>query len=174
MKKTIQLVTLIAFVFAAFTVSAQGVRPIKLGHIETGKLMEIMPEVKKAEEGMKTKAEEFQKTFDTMQAKWETLLKEYQENEKTYSEPKKKDMQQELQDLQRRMQRFEEEAGQQLQAARESLLKPIFDKIQNAIKQVGNENGFTYIFEMGSNAISYASPTSEDVLPLVKKKLGLL
>jgi outer membrane protein len=174
MKKSIELMTLIAFVFAAFTASSQNVKPIKLGHIETGKLMEIMPEVKKAEESMKAKGAEFEKDYDALIAERATLIKEYQENEKSYSEPKKKDMEQRLLSLNERIQRFEQIAGEQLQATRDELLKPIIDKIQSAIKKVGDENGFTYIFEMGTGVIIYAAPTSEDVLPLVKKKLGLL
>jgi outer membrane protein len=174
MKKSIRLVTLVAFVFAAFTASAQTVKPIKLGHIETGKLMEIMPEVKKAEESLKIKQDEVQKDYEAMETRRLALIKDYQENEKTYSELKKKDLEQEMQGLIERMRRFEQQAGELLQTTQEDLLKPILDKIQKAVKQVGDENGFTYIFEMGRGAIIYTSPTSEDVLPLVKKKLGLL
>lgn len=46
-------------------------------------------------------------------------------------------------------------------------------KATNAIKEVAKENGFTYIFDMSSGAILFASETSEDILPLVKKKLGI-
>jgi outer membrane protein len=159
---------------AAVTVSAQSVKPIKLGHIETSKLMEIMPEVKKAEVAIKAKEDEFQKTFEEMATQRIALVKDFQENEKKYSDVKKDALKQEVGDLERRMQQFEENAGVQLRSTQEELFKPIFEKIRKAIKQVGDENNFTYIFEMGSNAISYTSPTSEDVLPLVKKKLGLL
>jgi outer membrane protein len=165
--------TLVAFVFAGFTASAQSVKPIKLGHIETGKLMEIMPEVKKADETLKAKEEEFQKLYGEMGAKGLELNKELQEKGATYSELKKKNLEQELRDISQRMQSFEEMAGEQMRTTRIELLTPILEKVQKAIKQVGDENGFTYIFEM-ENAIRYASPASEDVLPLVKKKLGLL
>ncbi|MDR2414355.1 MAG: OmpH family outer membrane protein [Odoribacteraceae bacterium] len=174
MKKSIQLVMLVAFVFAAVTVSAQSVKPIKLGHIETEKLMEIMPEVKKAEGTARAKGEEYQKTLEEMLTQRITLVKDYQDNEKTYSEVKKKSLEQEIADLERRIQQFRENAEVNLRSTQEELFKPIFEKIQKAIKQVGDENSFTYIFEIGSGAINYVSPASEDVLPLVKKKLGLL
>jgi outer membrane protein len=166
--------TLLAFMFAAVTASAQSVKPIKLGHIETSKLLEIMPEYKKAEETMRLKTEEIRKDFAALEARWQSLVQEYQTNGKNYSEPKREDAEKELNDLRDRMMRFEENAGAQLQTTREDLMRPIFEKIQNAIKQVGDDHGFTYIFEMGSGALNYASPSSEDVLPLVKKKLGLL
>jgi outer membrane protein len=40
-----------------------------------------------------------------------------------------------------------------------------------AIKTVGKENGFTYIHDQA--ALLYAADNSEDILPLVKKKLGI-
>ncbi len=57
--------------------------------------------------------------------------------------------------------------------ARDELLHPIYEKATNAIKEVGKENGFTYIFDLNSGGVVYVAETSEDVLPLVKKKLGL-
>ena len=52
-------------------------------------------------------------------------------------------------------------------------MQPIMDKALNAIKAVGKENGFTYIFDMSQGGILFNADNTEDVLPLVKKKLGL-
>jgi outer membrane protein len=172
MKRSIQLVTLVAFVFAAFTVSAQSVKPVRFGHVDTRQLMEIMPDVKKARATLQAKGDELQKDLEAMEAKGMALYKEYQDNEKTYSDLKRQSSQQEIQELGNRIQRFREVAEEQLRTTEEELLKPIYEKMQNAIKQVGDENNFTYIFDVG--AIVYVSPSSEDILPLVKKKLGLL
>jgi len=43
----------------------------------------------------------------------------------------------------------------------------------NAVNDVAEENGFTYIFDAGMGALVYTSPDSQDILPLVKTKLGL-
>ena len=37
---------------------------------------------------------------------------------------------------------------------------------------MGKENGYTYIFDAGVGAVLY-SQDSDDIMPLVKKKLGL-
>ena len=50
-------------------------------------------------------------------------------------------------------------------------MNPIVTKAMDAIKAVGKENGFTYIYDNG--ALLYTAETAEDILPLVKKKLGL-
>ena len=45
-------------------------------------------------------------------------------------------------------------------------------KQQQAIADVAKENGYSYIFDVSAGALLY-QPDSDDILPLVKKKLGL-
>jgi outer membrane protein len=79
----------------------------------------------------------------------------------------------ELQDILQRIQNFQVEAEQDLARQRAELLRPIQEKAFKAVNEVAEENGFTYIFDMGTGAVLYASDNTEDILPLVKKKLGL-
>ena len=53
------------------------------------------------------------------------------------------------------------------------LFKPIYDKAMAAIKNVAEENNFTYIFDVSSGVILFHSNDSQDVTPLVKAKLGI-
>ena len=163
MKNTIKVFVLVALTLAAMSVSAQ----VKLGHIETQKLIQAMPEWTAA-----------QKTFEEEQKKVNTELNgltklaEYSEKMKTYSEAMRATTEEELQGLQQRIQRFQETAMAQLEKTQNDLMQPVMEKALNAIKEVGKENGFTYIFDMNAG-ILYAAENSQDVLPLVKKKIGL-
>ena len=51
-------------------------------------------------------------------------------------------------------------------------LEPILSKARKAIEDVATEGGFTYIFDKSQGSILYAQE-SENILPLVKKKLKL-
>ena len=55
----------------------------------------------------------------------------------------------------------------------QELMMPIITKINQAIKKVGDENGFTYIIDNAANIIPYVSPNAENVLPLIKKALNI-
>ena len=68
--------------------------------------------------------------------------------------------------------KFEQDMVKQIQDKRNELLQPIYDKVNAAIKSVATENGYTFIFDVGSGAILYAEE-SADVSALVKAKLGL-
>ena len=64
-------------------------------------------------------------------------------------------------------------ASQDIQKQQEALFAPIQQKLMDAIKSVGAEGKFTYIFDLAYPIVIYQGAPSEDVTPLVKAKLGL-
>lgn len=169
MKNMIKLVAVVAFLLTAMGVSAQ----VKLGHIETQKLIQAMPEMAAARKTMETKQAEIEKELTNMQEQFKVKLDEYSKNGKTMSDVIRASKEQELQELQQRIQSFQQIAMDNLEKTQAELMQPIMDKALNAIKAVGKENGFTYIFDMSQGGILFNADNTEDVLPLVKKKLGL-
>ena len=81
---------------------------------------------------------------------------------------------QEIDQLQQRIQNFREMAAKDLQTQQQAKVAPIIEKINKAIQAVGEKEGFTYIYDISQGNILYFNPTQcIDVLPLVKKELGL-
>lgn len=169
MKNTIKLIVVVAFTLAAMGVSAQ----IKLGHIDSQKLIQAMPEMTAAQKTLQDKQAEVEKELTNMKEQFTTKLNDYSQNAKNYSDVIRASKEQDLQDLQQRIQRFQEIALDNLEKTQKELMQPIMDKALNAIKEVGKENGFSYIYDMSAGIILFAADNTEDVLPLVKKKLGL-
>ena len=164
-----KLVAVVAFLLTAMGVSAQ----VKLGHIETQKLIQAMPEMAAARKTMETKQTEIEKELTNMQEQFKMKLDEYSKNGKAMSDVIRASKEQELQELQQRIQSFQQIAMDNLEKTQAELMQPIMDKALNAIKAVGKEHGFTYIFDLSQGGILYTADNTEDVLPLVKKKLGL-
>lgn len=169
MKNMMKWIAVIAFVCGAMGVSAQ----VKLGHIETQKLIQAMPEMAKARETMEAKQSEIEKELTNMQEQFKAKLEEYSKNGKTMSDVIRAAKEQELQELQQRIQSFQQIAMENLEKTQAELMQPIMEKAMNAIREVGKENGFTYIFDLSQGGILYNAENTEDVLPLVKRKLGL-
>ena len=167
MKTTMKLMMLVAFIFTAMGVSAQ----VKLGHIDAQKLISIMPETIAAQKQMEQKQAEMEKELMNMQEKFQAEVAEYEKNAKTYSEAMLATKQQDLQEMQQRILRFQELASAELKKKQQELMTPIINKAMETIKTVGKENGFTYIHDQA--ALLFAADNSEDVLLLVKKKLGI-
>lgn len=169
MKNMIKLFVVAVFTMAAMSVSAQ----VKLGHIETQKLIQAMPEMAAAQKTLQDKQTEVEKELTNMKEQFQAKLTEYSEKANTYSDMIRASKEQELQELQQRIQRFQEMAVSDLEKSQKDLMQPIMDKALNAIKEVGKENGFSYIYDMSAGVILFAAENTIDVLPLVKKKLGL-
>ena len=167
MKNMMKLMVLLAFIFTAMGVSAQ----VKLGHIDIQKLIPTLPETVAAQKQLETKQAEIEKELVSMQEAFQAKVAEYEKNAKTYSEVVLANKQQELHEMQQRIIRFREIATNELQKTQQDLMNPIINKVMEAIKAVGKENGFSYIFDVAT--LVFMSDNSEDVLPLVKKKLGI-
>ena len=146
---------------------------VKLGHIDSNKLLSIMPEKEEAEKKIQTQASEYDSQIKKMEAEYRTLVEDYVSKESTLSDVIKADKQKAIQDLQTRVRDFNAFAQKELQKKQTELLEPIFNKATKAIKDVGTENGFTYIFDISTGVVLFQSDNSIDVMSLVKAKLGL-
>lgn len=169
MKKGI-IILAAALIACCGTTFAQ--KNVKLGHINSNELMEIMPGKDSAQTVLKKEVEEMEEQMRLMQAELETAYNNYQDKKSGWSELIRQNEERRIQDMDTRIKQFAQDAQQTLQQRQEQLMQPIVDRAKNAIEAVAKENGYTYIFDSGVGALLYQQD-SDDIMPLVKKKLGL-
>lgn len=167
MKKLFIIISLL--LVSSFVFSQQ---KLKLGYVDSNELIKIMPGKDSAQAKYDEYAKMVESQYKKMQAEFETLYQDYLANEKTYTELIKSTKQKELQDMQERIKSFEMSAQQDMQSKQQELLKPIIEKAKKAIEEVAKENGFTYIFDVGSGSLLFYE-AGENIMPIVKKKLNL-
>lgn len=162
-----------ALLLAPFSLSAQ--KPVKLGHIDSQKLLMAMPESDSAQKKLQMVEKEFQSTLEELQVEFNRKFKTYQDNYTTMTELIRATRESELNELSERIQNFQAQAQQEYEKQRVELFRPIQEKAKKAVDSVAEENEFTYVFDIspGVGAIVYSSPETADILPLVKKKLGI-
>lgn len=156
----------------AFGGSTMAQKNIKLGHINSNELMEIMPGRDTAMNLLQKEVDDIKAEMEAMQKEYETKVNDYLAKKDQLSELIRKAKESDIQEMQSRMEKYQENAQTLLQERQEQLLKPIVDRAKAAIEEVGKENGYTYIFDSGLGTLLY-SQDSDDIMPLVKKKLGL-
>ena len=144
----------------------------KLGYIDSNELLEMMP----GKDSIQTVLQDYGKMLETqlqtMYAEYQTKVQDYQTNASTMSDIIRQTKEKELADLETRIQTFQQQADTDLQNKQVELLQPLLDKAKNAINAVAKENGYTYIFDVGTGAFLYYE-TGDNILPKVKAKLGL-
>ena len=156
----------------AFGGSAMAQKNIKLGHINSNELMQIMPGRDSAQAALQKDVEDLQAEMETMKKEYENRVNDSLAKKDQLSELIRKTKESDLQAMGARIEEFQQNAQKQLEERQEALLKPLIDRAKKAIEEVGKENGYTYIFDAGVGAVLY-SQDSDDIMPLVKKKLGL-
>ncbi len=165
---------LAVFAFVCLITSSYAQKTPKFGHIDSNVLLELMPEKDSAQIKLQRIADDIEKQFEAMKNEYNVKLEEYLalSQDDAVSDLVKQTNAEALQDLQVRIEKYQTKAQQNLEENRTELFKPIIEKAKTAISSVAKENGYTYVFDSGLGIILYSEP-SDDILPLVKKKLGI-
>ncbi len=142
----------------------------KIGYINSEALMGSMPEMEKANK-------ELQDYEQSLQNQYTDLAKEAQDKVTQFGidsaklTPSMKEIKRtELVKLVSRVQNYQAEAQDNMQKAKQDKYGPIQQKAIEAIKSVAKKNGYAYVLEAGTLLVM---PPSDDILPLVKKELGI-
>jgi outer membrane protein len=172
MRNLVKVFTVLSFIFISFAVIGQ---EAKFGHIDLQGLIQVMPERTAAESDYTKQVKELEDQLGTMQKEYESKLNEYLQKRDSLSEIVRTARESDIQDLQQRIQNFQMIAQQQLQQKQNEMLRPIFEKAQKAVAEVGKEKGLIYVFDVSGElgTVLYRSPESLDILPFVKQKLGI-
>ena len=162
-------IALLLLLIAPMSVFAQ-----KFGHVKFAEILTVMPEYTKAQTDIQAQQKQYE---DEMKRASDELTKkftEYQQEEANLPKNIQERRQKELQELNEKGMQFQADAQQQLQKAYAEMMEPIYKKIDDAIKAVGQEGGYVYIFDLNRTDIPFVNESlSTDVTPAVKGKLGL-
>jgi len=145
----------------------------KFGHIDFQGLIQLMPERTAAEKQFTAYQKELEDALGIMQKEFQGKYLAYTTKKDSLSETVRKMKEEDLNAMNERIQTYQSSAQQQLQTKQSELLKPVIDKADKAVKEVGAEKGLIYVFDMSLRTILYNSKESLDILPFVKIKLGL-
>lgn len=167
MKKTL---IAIAICLLAMGGNAMAQKNVKLGHINSQELMQIMPGRDSVQAVLQKEVADLEATLKSMYSEYETRSNDYMQNQAGWTDLIRQTKQREIQDMQARIQEFQQSAQSQMQEREAELTKPIIDRAKKAIEDVAREGGYSYVFD---GATLLYSQDSEDIMPLVKKKLGI-
>ncbi|MCB0791668.1 MAG: OmpH family outer membrane protein [Flavobacteriales bacterium] len=144
----------------------------KLGHIDRQALMLMLPERPDAEKKMQDFAKTLDDRLKAMGAEYQQKIADYQSRATIMTQTEKEVAQREITELEQRIQDAQEKAQDDLAKQEQELLKPMVARTDSAITAVAKEKGFSYIFDSSAGFVLYYDG-GEDILPLVKAKLGL-
>jgi outer membrane protein len=167
MKKFTTLVmAVMALVVFSSNVKAQN----KIGYVSVDEVLSVMPEIKKVQN-------ELASYDSSIQINYSETLKEYLAKDSSFkadsaklSPAVRKAKEADLEKLATEINSFQQNYQNMVTERRNQLMQPIVEKAVNTIKEVAKASGYTYVFAKDALLVQ---PEGDDLLPLVKKKLGI-
>jgi len=148
----------------------------KVGYVDTQALLERMPEYKAAEQEIERLTQQWQKEIDDLYARIEQLFQQYREQEPLMSPEMKRRKQEEIEAEERKareLQRKRFGPNGDLFKQREEKMKPILDRVQQAIQAVAQEKKFSLVLDRSAGGILLYADPAYDLTDAVAAKLGL-
>ncbi|MDR1880420.1 MAG: OmpH family outer membrane protein [Tannerellaceae bacterium] len=144
---------------------------VKIAYVNVNEVMMALPDVSNMEKQIAALNEKYTAEMKLLENDYQKKAADYVAQQDSLTENIKLRRMQDIEDIRTKMENFGQIAQQDVQKKYEELFQPIQQKVQNAIKAVGDEKGYTYIFN--PNGLLYISPDATDATPLVRAKLGL-
>ena len=168
MKNVTKFLALAMVLFAT-----QSFAQVKIGHINMQEIVALMPERDSAVIKLTNYGKELDETMQGMQQEFNTKLQTYQQKNATWTAAILEAKTKELQEMEQRLQMFSQNAQQEMGQLQQALFAPVYDKAKAAVDKLGAEGSFTYIIDLSAGSLIYIGENSIDLLPLVKKELGI-
>lgn len=156
-----------------FVLSGVANAQMKIAYVNSAEILESMPESAKVKTNLEAYYNELQAQLQTMLTEYSNKVQDYEANQASLSNLVKQSKEKEIVDMENRIQQFRANAEEEMVKKQEELLKPVLDKVQNAINAVGKEKGYTYIIDNAGGTIVYLGADAIDASMDVKAKLNV-
>ncbi|MBP6334090.1 MAG: OmpH family outer membrane protein [Bacteroidia bacterium] len=167
-KKTL-LLAVVLIISSQLSALAQ---TLKFGHIDSGTLIQMMPQTKQADSTLRKYGESLDSQLKGMTAEYQNKLQSYQSQADSMPDAIRATKEKELNDLGNRIQDFQQTAQESIQKKKEELYGPILKKAEDAIKEIAKEKSYSYIFDTSLGSVIYAQE-SDNLMDVVKARLGI-
>ena len=170
--KNIYIKTLVAvlFISTSFYASAQ-----KIGYVDTEYILENIPEYKEAQGELDKLSIEWQKQLERRYAEIDKLYKDYQAEQILLTDEMKTKREDDIIKKEKEAKEYQKQkfgVDGELFKKRQELVKPIQDKIYNAINDVASMSGYDVIFDKSSGLTMLYTNPKLNKSDAVLKKLG--
>ena len=170
------LIAFSALLISSLTIS-NAQTTLKIGYTNPDYILSLLPEAKQIEADLTAYSKQLESQLQSKMEEFQTKLSDYQQkvNAGQIIPEVARDKEAELNALRDSIEKFQRDADASLQKKQVQLLQPAYDKIQTAINDVADENGYTHVFssDAGAFAILLYAKDESNITDLVLNKLGI-
>ncbi|NUM31756.1 MAG: OmpH family outer membrane protein [Bacteroidetes bacterium] len=149
----------------------------KFAYVDTEYILSLLPEYKSAQKKLDELAEQWQKEIDKKYDDIDKMYKEYQAEKVLLTAEQQKQREDEIITKEKEAKKFQQDKfgyEGELFKKRQELVKPIQDKIFEAIQKLAKDEGFDFIFDKSSDMTMLFSNAKYDKSDNVLSSLGVV
>ncbi len=150
---------------------------LKIGYTNPDYILSLLPEAKQIEADLTAYSKQLESQLQSKMEEFQTKLGDYQQKMSSGQMIPEvaRDKEAELNALRESIEKFQRDADASLQKKQVQLLQPAYDKIQKAINEVAEANGYTHVLSSDAGAFAILLYASDDsnITNLVLNHLGI-
>jgi outer membrane protein len=171
MKTLKSIILLVVMAVFGFTASAQ-----RFAYVDTEYILDKMPDYKSAQKQLDNQAEEWKKEIDNKMKEIDRLYKQYQTEQVLLPNEMKKKKEEEILQKEDELNKYKESKfgkDGELFQKRKELIKPIQDKVFDAIQKLAKEEGLDFVFDKSGAVTMLYTDAKYDYSDEVLEMLGV-
>ena len=151
---------------------------IKIGYVDSNEIMNKFEEVRQVQVDLEKEQRKLQAEMENLVGRMDSLRQEYDRQRLLMSDTRRAEKEREITQMEQSIQQFQlDKFGPEgeIYRTQNQLLKPVLEKVDDAIQKVGSEQGYDFILDAMSGALLYALDShnlTEAVLEELSKATG--
>ena len=148
----------------------------RYAYVDSQYMLDQMPEYSEAQEELDKVSEQWQNEIEVLFADAEKRRKDFAAEAILLPEEIKKQREKEIQDAEFRAKEMQKKrfgVGGDLFAKREELIRPIQDKIFNAIQEISSDRNYAFVFDKSNQSNLLFADPKYDISDQVLRKMGI-
>ncbi len=164
------------FLLLLVFISSLGFAQIKIGYIDSDTIMDQLPDVQDVRQRLDALIQEWQAELSKLEREWKSKYDDYEKRKLIMSDQTRIETEQQLVQLENRITEFRDKkfgANGELFQKQDELMKPVQNKIFNAIKEVAQEEDLDFVFDRSGDIMILYAKDKYDISAKVLSKLKL-
>jgi len=165
-----------SFLFSIILFNGISFSQLKIGYVDSDAIMDKLPDAQDARQKLDALVQEWQTELNKMESDWKTKYDDYEKRKLIMTDQTRAELEAELVKLEQQIADYREKkfgTNGELFQKQEELMKPVQNKIFNAIQEVATEEDFDFVFDRSGDIMILYAKEQYDVTQLVLDKLKL-
>uniref|UniRef100_A0A832DJC2 OmpH family outer membrane protein n=1 Tax=Ignavibacterium album TaxID=591197 RepID=A0A832DJC2_9BACT len=149
---------------------------LKIGYIDSNAIMDQLPDVQDARQRLDALIQEWQTELNRLESEWKAKYDDYEKRKLIMSEQTRAETESELVKLENQIAEYREKkfgTNGELFQKQDELMKPVQNKVFNAIKEVAQEEDLDFVFDRSGDIMILYAKEKYDITAKVLAKLKI-